>query len=801
MDRVEFQPLFAPAAVSLALAGLGALAVLAAWRTRRTWPVWANLCALGLRAIAFACAALLILRPTSVQRIVSERPHALALLVDASQSLARRDGPDAPTRAEQGDALLAALRESALARGWTTFAADAGSNLEARHPDDASVHPRAGASALGEALDAWATRATDEGDGRPPGAVVLFSDGVVNSGRPLAVGVLPWARLGVPIYAVTLGQVRSPAPDAALFELNVRPEGDSGDSSELAQAAPRGGQRLRAEARANLVAGGLDLSGPLADANARLWIGGPLGAAEAGPWVAAESMRHRLRSAPAWTTVRLHVTPRQPGHYRLRMALDPLHGEERTLNNIAYAEVDVRPPERRVALVASRLGHDYRALRAALARAGGPRVLAIPDFARPEAGSDGLAPPWPVEDLARAWLDEGVPAASRAGTWVWLEPDPRHLSERQQAKLRVALEQGELGLIWVCNEPAAEVAARFKGTPLEDALLFREWAAPADGSASARRPEPVRGTEAARAHELTAWAYAQGGEPWRAWGATWAWDGFSRPRDGTSVLLQTGARPLLSIGRVGHGRVALLACGESWRWLTPAPGDPERTGSVALAETFWSKLVSWAAGADRGAEPAVRLYLARQHWNLGEPLQARVGVRLPEGVSSARVEFALLPAPAPEAPLPPLAWRALGNVERGIGAAADRERFVAGVLDAAAPIERAGEYLLVARALAPDDSEIGRDRMGLIVEGAPLEAQVRGPDTAALEAAVRAGSPGSRLVPPTPEGIAALVEELAAGPLKPEVVEREERAPVVNPQLLLGLLLAALLVDYWLRRG
>lgn len=122
MDRLTWNPLLSPALVGLALGGLAALALAAAWRTRQSWPLWANACAAALRLLALGCAALLILRPESVQRESRETRPPLLVLVDDTQSLRLRDEPGGGTRAESAQPALSALLKGAAARDWEVLA-------------------------------------------------------------------------------------------------------------------------------------------------------------------------------------------------------------------------------------------------------------------------------------------------------------------------------------------------------------------------------------------------------------------------------------------------------------------------------------------------------------------------------------------------------------------------------------------------------------------------------------------------------------------------------------------------------
>lgn len=507
----------------------------------------------------------------------------------------------------------------------------------------------------------------------------------------------------------------------------------------------------------------------------------------------AAVLRHRVAEAPGWTPVRLRFVPKAPGFYRLRLSLDPLHGERYLANNVAYASVEVFPPTRHVVYVSSRLGHDYRRLRLLFAGWESESVETVADFVRPEPAAGDSPAPWPAEQVLAAKLDEAVPAAARAGTLIWEEPDPSHLAASTQARLRAALEGGELGIVWVLNEPAEELAKKLAGSPLADTFLFQNFQPPDTEIAPSRAPHPVRSAPEARAHPVTAWAFretAQGADPFQALGATMAWGELSSPREGTTVLLYAGNRPLLAVGTVGRGRVAVLAAGETWRWLQPATDSTGRAAAPALAAELWSRLAAWASGSGASIEPPVRLYLPKHRFELDEPLRVSVSVRANESPGKLRVEYALSKLGGGAAPAE---WNPFGTLS------GERTRLLSG--EAGRP-NAAGEWLVQVRALHADGKLIGADRAQIVVEGSALEERSVQPDRAGLESAAQAGPLASngRVLGTSKEEVQSLLEDLDAR-MQPEVVWTERRSPAVPRGWLTVLLVLALLVDAWLRRG
>jgi hypothetical protein len=788
-------PLLALTAILLVL-----LAAAAAWRTRRSAPRWMVWIALLLRLLALACLCLLILRPETIRTEQVEKRRSILLLVDDTQSLLLRDTDTGPTRAEEGSGALQQLLEGAAARRWEVSGYDAGEKLETRHPTDAHLRGRAPSSPLGERMAEALALATQDPRSSTPCAGILFTDGCVNRGRSMSDAAAVWRDRGVPLFAVLLGRPRDPAPDAQLSGLIIR----SGEAQ--ASGAPiRGGSRLNIEAQGALLAGGPTRTGPLADATARLFISGPL--TETGAlFKEVGTLRHRLPESPAWTPVRLPFAPSLQGLYRVRLALDPIEGERHVENNIVYGSFEVIPPQRRILYIASRLGHNYRSLRDLLVNWDGPPVEVVTDFVTTrnegEPAAAGMA-----DGIVARWLGEGVPEAQRGGSILWEEPDFARIQPATQAKMRAAIQSGALSVAWILNENAAALRRRLHGSPLEDAFLFTHLEAPGT------EPRPA-GTEcdpAARGHPVMQRIFSgrQGKDPLADLPTLTVCGEFAKPRDGTVVLLRSGTRPLLIVGRVGQGRVAILASGESWRWLAPLRPSGRDSAARGIAEQMYLGLVEWISDSSPRADPPVQLFLPKDEWSLGERLTARVVAHVNDPHQGLQVEHDLtcLGAGVP----PPPRWKPwAGDVSAPEGAwdaslPTDTER---GRLRAysgtAGWLERSGEWLLRARVLLPDGRELGQDQIQFVVRGAPLEERSDHPDRDALRQAVEAagvrnGQTGMLLEPRADE-MSKLLTRLAPW-MQPETISREIRSPAVSTGGLMGLLILALLVDIWLRRG
>ncbi len=832
MEPFVWTPLFQPSLIWTAAVGLFALASLAAWRTRATWPLWANLCSLAMRGIALSCALILAFRPVSVQTKVHRRPAVLLTLMDDSQSLDIRDHAPknpGPSRAESGKPALTRFLQGVKKRAWKILAFDAGDTLSERRPEDVTFKARSGTSPLGDDLhQAWQQSLEDTG--QIPSAVVFFSDGCENKGRPLQSAASELSERGVPLFGVLLGEKQNAPPDAILKDLTVRREGNpSNDSSEPLQV----GETLLVEARAWINAEGYyrtTMQGSLADTTARLQILPPsnqyqddakyTGTAKEIPqpsYVQAASLRHRITQTPGWTRIRLRFRPRRPGTYRLRLSLDGFKEERNLINNVTYGSVTVIPPQRHVLYVTSRLGHDYRGLKALFSTWKGPRVEMVSDFLKPQGGSPATNR-WPIEHVLGRALSESVSSSSRPGTLIWEEPDPTHLTSHTQALLRASIETGDLGIIWVVNEPAGRLKRKLQDSPLEDTFLFHALTSPPFVSSAPEqadqewRPVLPTATLLTKEHPATRWAYQEfphESAPWQGFGSSTVWGYFDKPRPTTRVLLAAGDRPLLSVGKVGSGRVALLVSGESWRWLRPQPNAPLRRHAPALAAGLWRHLCDWTAGSGAYRGPPVRLYLAKDEWSLGEALSTRVTVQEPGVRSKIQVEVSLRPADASKGsePIAARAWKSFGKsgaqwtapgaTDRNAPPESGAERVFS---DSVGRLNQTGEWILSVRAKSPRGKVLGYDSARIAVTGSSLEQRSTQPRKDTLQAAISAAAPGGQLFEASEMEMDRMLKSLEPF-MKTRSIRKETRRPAVNQGALLFLLLICLVVDAWLRRG
>ena len=213
---------------------------------------------------------LAVLRPISVRTEERRVRPRLAVLLDASRSMALPDALDGPTRAERMARLLTRERaaldriERAYEVTWIAF------GEAVREAVRAAPEPRANATALGDAL-AYAGELA--GEGQLAGVLVL-SDGRVTAGRSPEEATGHLAAKGAHVWGIAFGGSES-APDASVAELTTPDRARLGQTVvAAARLRFRGirGTRLRVRAYLDdLLADGTEIAlGPGEDRTVRM---------------------------------------------------------------------------------------------------------------------------------------------------------------------------------------------------------------------------------------------------------------------------------------------------------------------------------------------------------------------------------------------------------------------------------------------------------------------------------------------------------------------------------------------------
>ncbi len=558
---------------ALALAAFLGGALLAA---RRRGPA-ARLAAGALYALAAACLALAVLRPSAVTTSDRETPPRVVVLVDRSASMREADLPAGIARYRLAADLVregSPLRLELERRARPVYLAF-DSRVRGVEPAALAAPPAGSATDL---VGGLAGALASPGAG-PLAGVVLITDGRVTRGPPLGLRLRELARRKVPVWVVGAGQERAAArPRLAVADF------------ELPETAVIG-ETLAADAslRALGLAGRKVLVRLLVD-----------GAETARRELAAGSDDVRL-------PVRFGFAAKARGVHRLEIAARTLGpAPAPAARSSRYLVVRGRPL--RALYAEARLGWGYRALAGALRSAPGSEVELWTGFVR---GRDQkLKLSGRLERLDAVILGD-LPAG--------------RLGRGELAALARAVREDGLGLLFAAGP---ERAASYAGTPLEGLLpAGLKYAKVAAGrrrvelAAGARRAPPLRLDRSGEVdHRL-----------WKSLPETRAGWKPGAPRPGAEVWLRAGTDPVLIAWPAGQGRAALLAWPDHWRWSRSGPAGAE--GHRRL----FARLAAWLAGRDEGGGGKLALSMTRYRLTSGEQvsLLARLLQAPPDGARVA----------------------------------------------------------------------------------------------------------------------------------------------------------------------
>lgn len=557
---------------ALALLGAAALAaVLLAWRGLRAEPRRGRRAALvALRALSAALALFLLVEPALELLQTARVRNRLAILVDASRSMAFPVEPGGPARAAAAGDFLARHR-GALERlsdrvdlEWYAFGAETSPASPAEVTK--GLAPSAGRTDLLGALEAVA--AGGGGSSRRLAGALVVSDGADNAALAEGLGGAARGRLralGVPVNAVAVG--RSAPRDLAIERLAV-------DDFAFVRNTVTVEATLRARGF-----GAEDVQVVLR---------------REGRVVASTTVR--LERGRDRYTVPISFAPDQTGTFVFTVAAPVFPGEAVVENNQRSFVLRVIRDRVRVLMVAGRPSWDVRFLRGLLKQ--DPNVDLVSFFIlrtnadQPGSQEDLSLIPFPVSEIFGEQLrtfDAVVFMNFAYGPYRGLE------IERFLPNLRDYVRGG--GALAMVGGEQSFGDGRYGETPLAEVLPVT----PLDGTSEAEGDFRPRLTPEGRRHPVTALAPGDGANE-AAWGGLPPVTAVNLTRPlaagaGAAVLLeapavQVGGRPapLVAVREVGSGRSLAVATDASWRWgfLAAETGQGNRA-----YQRFWNAALRW----------------------------------------------------------------------------------------------------------------------------------------------------------------------------------------------------------------
>jgi len=548
---------------SLILVLLAVVLVAVQWRraphTRltgaRRWALWL------LQTAFLALLLLLIGRPALSVATLKPQQNIVAVLIDDSRSMAEPEGED--TRLGQVRRVLSGgLLEGLRSRFQLRLYSFGHGLRRIQKPDETGAAEQA--THIGEALRSLAAEAA----GLPVGAVVLLSDGADTGGGIDRDTVAELRARRIPVHAMGFGRERYDRDlELAGVELATR-------------ALP--GARLTAAAR-------LRHSG-YSRGCARLTV------RDSGKVLASREIV--LTASEQSESLVFAVGPAGP--HRLEFALQKLDGEQNPHNNAIVRLVNVEDLKPRILYLEGEPRWEFKFIRRAVEEDHGLQLTTILRTTENKLYRQGISDP--------KELEQGFPAKPEElfafRGLVIGSVESGYFTPAQQELIRDFADRRGGGVLFLGGRHALAEGGWSRppvGELLPVALperkgTFHRDRARVELTAAGRESLICRLTEPAEANV----------ERWQKLPALADYQEAGQPKPGALVLAQLespdGRRlPLLVTQNYGHGRVALLATGGSWRW------QMLQELSDQTHEMFWQQLLRWlvtgAPGQVSGSTP------------------------------------------------------------------------------------------------------------------------------------------------------------------------------------------------------
>ena len=545
---------------------LAAGAVLITWSLLRQHHLgWARRLVLGLLQTALLAVVLVILwRPVLLVEQVRERENVVAVVMDASASMAHGEGEhsrlqDSVAALQAGP--LDALRKSFGVRLFS-FADQIQSLKQLKE-----IPPPGPQTHIGDALySVLQTGATT-----PLSGIVLITDGAENGGTLSEEKLAELASFGVPVHTVGVG------PEKNTNDLEL-------DSVTLADdAAP--GEVLNAEVSIRH-----DTKGKT---RLRVYDGEKLLA----------TSEVQLSADAGVTTHTVTIPAGEPGVRDLRFTLDPLPGERNTINNTRTHVIDVTPRRRNILYLEGEPRWEYKFIRRAAETGTSLRIASLVRATPNRYYRQGIESP--------GELEKGFPQKAEElfayDAVIIGSFESTALSPEQHEILKNFVDRRGGGLLMLAGR---------------DGLSDGGWGhAPVAQTLPASLPEGTAKTFGQTAVKARLTAYGEESpinrfddDPrknttaWNELPALADLEPLGRLKPGAVVLLEsvapnnTAGQPLLVWQHYGRGTSYLLGTASTWRWKMRLPHDDQRHA------TFWRQLLHAVA-----ADAPPRLSLTSTH--------------------------------------------------------------------------------------------------------------------------------------------------------------------------------------------
>lgn len=488
----------------------------------------------------------------------------LAVLIDVSRSMSVKDG--AISRSSQADELIG-RQLSGINGDYKLFTFSSNLSEASELPDSGAISGEATSIAI--ALSEFGRR----NDFEQFGAALLITDGRQNLGDdPVEIA----ARLGIPIHTLTVGE-RVDEKNLAIDNI-------------IYPAVAYSGADFRVEAE--LSANGL------AQGKSRLAL------RQGGEAVIDNSFD--IPQEGRKVRVVLDVKAPEPGNYEYTLSAPVFEGEANKVDNERLFAVRVLKNKLKILLVSSALDWEYKFARQMLGRFEEFEIDAV----YPEGAGRFSEPGTP----------QGLDGLTKYDVIFMVNCSPAEL-RISTVDLKKYLAEGG-SLIYLAGSDATNDIRLFDG-----ALPLKAANVRIDNAEYFFEPSPTRKQHAAILMDddpnasLGIWhsfppftALLTNIEPT---GEVLLEAGISA-RDSATVKSspEGSARPVLTVGTSGKGRVAAITGFPWWRSFFGASGNERLTGGMP---EFWRNLVKWSSATDEMKN--FRIITDRKVYRLGEPVR------------------------------------------------------------------------------------------------------------------------------------------------------------------------------------
>ena len=575
---------------ALLAAGIATMLIIGAIYRRERGSAVRRVSLAAIRCGLVAVVVAVLCRPTLVLQHNRVEPSHIALLIDASASMAARDAyvdealvaviaagaglsPDENLAEQTRIELItrafarddAAALRALLARNGAalyTFAGDVRSEVFVEKAAGvrslvdamAAIIPDGGRTDLAGAIRSAIDRAGD----RRLAAIVLVSDGRSTESADLSAVIDAARNRQIPIIPVMIG---SPVPRRSIRVGPLR-----------AQQTVFAGDLLAIEARIEAVG----LTEPMQ-------VSAVLLDDRSGMILSTETVT--INPDPGIAVVELRTKPTRAGDFRYRVQVAPLPGELQTDDNVDRIDVTVLEDQLHVLYVEGYPRFEYRYLKNALLRERTMRFSVLLLEADPQFVQEGTDP------IRR--FPETPEELNQYDVVLMGDVDPRAgwLSQSQMIMLLDFVGHEGGGFALIAGERSTP--HRFLGTPLEKLIPVRIDPARVGRSTGALttgyRPVLTPEGRASRIFRLDE-DVSKTQDRYDALPDLYWFAQTAGPKPGATVLAEhptattiSGPMPLMVAGRYGAGKVFFQATDDIWRW--------RRHSGELLVDTYWIQVV------------------------------------------------------------------------------------------------------------------------------------------------------------------------------------------------------------------